>query len=68
MKRNMNNTDKFVRVLIAAAIAVLYYYGVIDGILAYVLMAVAIILLLTSLFNFCPLYKVLGIRTFKSES
>lgn len=61
----MSNTDKGIRVLIAVAIALLYYFDKIQGTLAYVLMAVAIILLVTSLINFCPLYKVLGINTCK---
>ena len=67
MKRNMGNMDKAVRVLIAALIAVLYYYNIIDGVLAYLLMALAIILLVTSLVNFCPLYKVFGINTCKTK-
>ncbi|MBT8265110.1 MAG: DUF2892 domain-containing protein [Bacteroidia bacterium] len=65
MNKNMSNTDKGIRVLIAVAIALLYYFDKIQGTLAYVLMAVAIILLVTSLINFCPLYKVLGINTCK---
>lgn len=59
--------DKALRVLIAALIAILYYYNIIDGVLAYLLMALAIILLVTSLVNFCPLYKVLGINTCKTK-
>lgn len=65
MKSNMGNLDKGVRILLAVAIAVLYYLDIIQGILAYVLMAISIIFLLTSLLNFCPLYKVFGIKTNK---
>ncbi|TYA92155.1 YgaP family membrane protein [Seonamhaeicola marinus] len=65
MKRNMGNTDKAVRVLIAIAVALLYYFNIIEGTLAYVLMAVAIIFLVTSLINFCPLYKIFGINSCK---
>ena len=61
----MGSADKLVRVLIAAVIGILYYMDKITGTLAYVLMAVAIILLITSLVNFCPLYKLLGINTCK---
>lgn len=68
MKKNMGNTDKVIRILIAIAIALLYYFNVIEGSLAYVLMAVAIIFLLTSLISFCPLYKILGINTCKVKS
>lgn len=61
----MSNADKGVRIVIAIAVALLYYFNVIQGTLAYILMAVAIILLITSLVNFCPLYKLLGINTCK---
>ncbi len=65
MKKNMGNSDKLIRLLIAVVIAALYYTKVIDGTVAIVLMAVGIILLLTSLLNFCPLYKIFGLNTCK---
>ena len=68
MKKNMSNADKGVRTLIAVAIAVLYYLDIIQGTLAYILMAVAIVFLITSLVNFCPLYKVFGISTCKIKN
>lgn len=63
MKRNMGNADKGIRVLIALVIALLYYNDTISGTLAYVLMGISIVLLVTSLINFCPLYKLLRINT-----
>ncbi|MEM1001539.1 MAG: DUF2892 domain-containing protein [Bacteroidota bacterium] len=68
MKKNMGSLDKGLRVLIAAVIAGLYYFDVITGTLAYVLMGFAIILLLTSFVNFCPLYAPFGISTCKTKS
>ena len=65
MKRNICKADKGIRIVAAIAIALLYYFNVIEGTLAYLLMAVAVIFLLTSLINFCPLYKVFGINTCK---
>lgn len=67
MKKNMGNLDKGVRVVLALAIALLYYFNVIEGTLAYVLMAFAIIFLLTSFVSFCPLYTVLGVNTCKMK-
>lgn len=67
MKKNMGNTDKSIRVIIAIAIAVLYFLGIIEGTLAYVLMAIAIILLLTSFISFCPIYFPFGINTCKAK-
>ncbi|WP_317048459.1 YgaP family membrane protein [Winogradskyella jejuensis] len=64
----MNNIDKTIRILIAVAVALLYYFNVIEGTLAYVLMGVAIVFLITSLISFCPLYKILGISTCKLKA
>lgn len=68
MKKNMGALDKSLRVLIAIIIALLYYLDVIEGTLAYILMAIAIIFLITSFINFCPLYKILGINTNRRKS
>ena len=68
MKKNMSNADKGIRTLIAVVIAVLYYMDVIEGTLAYILMAVAIVFLITSLVNFFPLYRVFGISTCKIKN
>ena len=65
MKKNMSNLDKGIRVIVAAAVALLYYFNIIEGTLAYILIAAAIIFLITSLINFCPLYRVFGISTCK---
>jgi len=67
MKKNMGSTDKIIRVIIAAVIGLIYYLDYISGTIAYVLMAVAIILLVTSLVNFCPLYRLLGTSTCKMD-
>lgn len=68
MKKNMGNTDKGIRVLIALAIALLYFFNVIEGMLAYVLMALAIVFLITSFINFCPLYTLIGVNTCKTKN
>ncbi|WP_396600348.1 DUF2892 domain-containing protein [Algibacter sp. R77976] len=65
MKKNMGSLDKGIRIVAAIAIALLYYFNVISGTLAYILMAAAIIFLVTSFINFCPLYTIFGINTCK---
>lgn len=65
MKKNMGTMDKSVRTIIAAIIAALYFTGVIEGTLALILLVVAIIFAVTSLINFCPLYKLIGVNTCK---
>lgn len=65
MKRNMGKIDKIVRFTIAVIIALLVYYGVIQGALSYILLTVAAVFLLTSLTGFCPLYGFCGLNTCK---
>lgn len=67
MKKNMGSLDKGIRIVIAIAIALLYYFNIIEGTLAYVLMALAIIFLLTSFISFCPLYLPFGWNTCKRK-
>ncbi|MAB47849.1 YgaP family membrane protein [Winogradskyella sp. MH6] len=67
MKKNMGSLDKGIRIVIAIAIALLYYFNVIEGTLAYVLMALAIVFLLTSFISFCPLYLPFGWNTCKRK-
>ena len=67
MKKNMGSLDKGIRIIIAIAIALLYYFNGIEGTLAYVLMALAIVFLLTSFISFCPLYLPFGWNTCKRK-
>ncbi len=59
----MGSADRIIRVLIAAVVAVLFFTGIIEGILGIVLLVAAGIFLLTSLISFCPLYAPFGINT-----
>ncbi|NAY91372.1 DUF2892 domain-containing protein [Muricauda sp. JGD-17] len=65
MKKNMGGADRLIRFIIALAIVALYYFNVISGTLATVLLVLAGIFVLTSFVSFCPLYAPFGIRTCK---
>lgn len=67
MKKNMGTTDKAIRILIAIVIGVLYFTNTISGTLAIVLGILAVVFLLTSFINFCPLYLPFGINTSKKK-
>ena len=67
MKQNMGTTDKVVRILVAIAIAVLYFTNQISGTVGIVLLVLAGVFILTSLVSFCPLYLPFGISTRKKE-
>ncbi|RRO24307.1 YgaP family membrane protein [Flavobacteriaceae bacterium 14752] len=65
MLKNVGTLDKRIRIIVALVIAILYFTGLISGTLAYVLIAVGAILLITSLVNFCPLYALLRLNSKK---
>ncbi|MEM1258428.1 MAG: DUF2892 domain-containing protein [Bacteroidota bacterium] len=68
MKKNMGGMDRIVRFIVAAVVAVLYFAGMIQGTLAYVLLGLAGIFVLTSFISFCPLYALVGLNTCKTKS
>jgi hypothetical protein len=63
MKTNMGNTDRMIRLFVAAVIAALYFAKIITGTVGIVLLVLAGIFVLTSLVRFCPLYAIFGIST-----
>jgi hypothetical protein len=67
MKKNMGGSDKIIRAVVAAIIAVLFFTNVLPGIIGIVFLVLAGIFVLTSLISFCPLYVPLGISTCKKK-
>ena len=67
MKKNMGNTDRIVRLLLAAVVAVLYFTNIITGTLGIVLLVLAGVFVLTSLISFCPLYTLIGLNTCQAK-
>lgn len=59
----MGNADRLIRIVIAAVVGALVGFEVVQGTLAYVLLGLAGIFLLTSLVSFCPLYTLFGLNT-----
>lgn len=67
MKKNVGTIDKTVRLALAALAVVLYFLGAVKGTLALVVLIIAIILVVTSLVSFCPLYTLFGWNTDKKK-
>ena len=63
MIKNVGQTDKIIRIVLALILASLDFFEVIKGGFSWVLSVVAILLLATAFLNFCPIYKVLGKST-----
>lgn len=68
MKKNMGSKDKYIRIFLAVIVAILYFTGIINGLTAIILGVLAIIFLITSMINFCPIYAALGINTLKKKN
>ncbi len=59
----MGNADKVIRILLAVAIGALYFTDVISGTVAFILLVLAIVFIVTSFISFCPLYLPFGLST-----
>lgn len=65
MKKNMGGLDRIIRCIVAIVIGALFFTGVIQGTIGYVLIGLATIFVLTSFVSFCPLYTLVGLKTCK---
>lgn len=63
MKKNVGNTDKVIRLVVAIALVALYFTGILKGTLGIVGLAVAGVFALTALAGTCPIYSLLGAST-----
>ncbi len=62
----MGAADRIIRTLIAVVIGVLFFKGVVAGVLGVILGILAIIFLATSAVGWCPLYLPFGLSTCKA--
>lgn len=67
MKTNMGVIDRVLRIVLAIAVAALYYLGYLTGTAAIVLGVIAVIFVLTGVIGFCPLYVPLKLSTKKKD-
>lgn len=65
--QNMSNPDHGIRALLVIALVVIFFSGVLSGILAILDISIAAIVFLTIIFGVCPIYKALGISTKPKE-
>jgi len=67
MKINIGSTDKLIRLLLAIILILLFYFEVLTDSLGIIALIVALVLTVTSLINFCPLYGIFKINTSKKK-
>lgn len=63
MKTNMGGIDRIIRFALALVFGALYFTKTVEGTLAYVLLALGGVFILTSMVGFCPLYTLFGWST-----
>lgn len=70
MERNMNDLDKKIRMFGGGGAAVVGLILLITGTIAIglILAVVGGILFATSIINFCPIYRAIGISTYKGTT
>ena len=67
MKKNMGGLDKVIRVILALVAGLLVYFEVVEGALAYILLTIMGVFVITSLVGFCPLYGIFGISSCRTK-
>lgn len=63
----MGTVDRIIRTVLAVVLITLYATGVIEGTLGIILIALAVVFLLTSFISHCPLYLPLGLSTLRKK-
>ena len=67
MKANIGSSDKLIRLGVAIVLIVLFYLEIITGTMGIIALVIALLLTVTSLINFCPLYSFFKINTAKKK-
>jgi hypothetical protein len=65
IEKNVGTLDRFIRLVVAGVIFFLWYNGTLSGLAGIILGIIALILLVTSLISFCPLFRLFGLSTRK---
>jgi hypothetical protein len=68
MKRNVGTIDRVIRIVLAAAVAVLYFAHLLSPVAAIVLGVLGVVFLVTGILGFCPLYLLLGLSSKKKSA
>jgi hypothetical protein len=63
MNSNVGSFDRILRIVLGIVLGVLYFNGTLAGGLGIAALIVGIVLIVTALIKFCPLYRILGLNT-----
>lgn len=65
MNMNMGKLDRMVRIILGGILFLAFLQGTVVGPLAVAAIIVSAILMLTAIVGSCPLYTLLGLKTFR---
>ena len=63
MQQNLGYTDRFIRLILGSVLIVFFVAGVLSGALGVISLLAGIIIMVTSIIGFCPIYALLKINT-----
>jgi hypothetical protein len=61
--QNESTIDRVIRFVLGAVLVYVWYAALVTGVLATVALVIGIILVLTGLIGWCPLYSLFGMKT-----
>ncbi len=65
---NVGTADRTLRLILAIVLIVLFYTGIMPGIVGVIGLIIALLLTVTSLISFCPVYKIFRVNSiFKKD-
>lgn len=67
-EKNLGTADRIVRMTFAAVVILLFLFHVISGPMAAALLALSVVLVITVLFSYCPIYRALGFNNSNESS
>lgn len=67
MNKNITFPDRSIRLIIAVALTFMAGTKMITGVWAVVALVVAVVFAVTAALNFCPIYRILGIRRWEKR-
>ncbi|WP_083832460.1 DUF2892 domain-containing protein [Flavobacterium sp. ACAM 123] len=67
MKINLRRIDIVIRGTVAAIIALLYLANIISGTTTLILGSIVLVLFITSVISFCPMYSIFGLNSSRKK-
>ncbi len=66
MKKNLNTTERIIRVFISIILLIMGFF-LLNDIIAYLIIFIAILIFLSSLFAWCKIYEIFGINYYSRD-